>query len=111
MLVLKSQNKTTTTHKKLVIWVHQTLVMIKHILILTSIGSFAFGQNVFTNTADKAKIELAKQKMYGGKYVEAANSFEEIAKTSPNDANVYYYMGNCNFMLNKMDKEIGRASC
>jgi Tol biopolymer transport system component len=78
--------------------------MIKHILILTTIGTFAFGQNVFTNTADKAKIELAKQKMYGGKYLEAANSFEEITKTSPNDANVYYYMGNCNYMLNKVDK-------
>ncbi len=78
--------------------------MFKHILILSSICTFAFGQNVFTNTADKAKIELAKQKMYGGQYLAAVNSLEEITKTSPNDANVYYYMANCNHMLNKIDK-------
>ena len=77
--------------------------MIKHILILTCIGTFAFAQktNMFTNTADKAKIQLAKQKMYGGQYLAAVNSFEEITKTSPNDANVYYYIGNCYYMLGK----------
>ena len=78
--------------------------MLKHILILASISTSVFGQNVFTNTADKAKIELAKQKMYAGQYLSAVNSLEEISKTSPNDANLYYYMGNCNFMLSKYDK-------
>ncbi|MDZ4664126.1 MAG: carboxypeptidase regulatory-like domain-containing protein [Bacteroidota bacterium] len=78
--------------------------MLKHIFILASISTSVFGQNVFTNTADKAKIELAKQKMYAGQYLRAVNSLEEISKTSPNDANLFYYMGNCNYMLSKYDK-------
>lgn len=77
--------------------------MLKKILPLVLISSFAFGQNVFTNAADKAKIELAKQKIYAQQYLGAINSFKEISKTSPNDANVYYYMGYSYFMLNQLD--------
>jgi len=59
--------------------------------------------NVFSNTTDKAKIELAKQKMYAGQYISALNSFKELTKTSPNDANVYYYLGYCHLMLGQGD--------
>lgn len=79
--------------------------MIKKIATLVLLCSFAFAQktNVFTNTADKAKIELAKQKIYAGQYVGAINSFKEIIKTTANDANVYYHMGYCYFMLGQLD--------
>ncbi len=73
------------------------------IFILLSAFSFAQKNNVFTNTADKAKIELAKQKIYAGQFMGAINSLKEIAKTSPNDANVFYYMGYSYFMLNQTD--------
>ncbi len=73
------------------------------IFILLSAFSFAQKNNVFTNTADKAKIELAKQKIYAGQFMGAINSLKEVAKTSPNDANVFYYMGYSYFMLNQTD--------
>jgi Tol biopolymer transport system component len=76
--------------------------MIKKITFLVLINTYLFGQNVFTSTADKAKIEIAKQKIYGGQYLGAINSFKDIAKTSPNDANVYYYLGYSYFMLNQL---------
>ncbi len=74
------------------------------LFILISTISLAQKGNMFTNTADKAKIELAKQKVYAGQFVAAYNSFKEISKTSPNDPNVFYYMGYCSFMLGKIDK-------
>lgn len=79
--------------------------MIKKIATLVLFSSFVFAQktNVFTNTADKAKIELAKQKIYAGQYGAAINTLKEVAKTSADDANVYYYMGYSYFMLNQTD--------
>ena len=79
--------------------------MVTRISFLLLLSSVMFGQksNVFTNTADKAKIELAKQKIYAGQYLGAINSLKEISKTSPNDANVFYYMGYSFFMLNQLD--------
>ena len=72
-------------------------------LVLTGYAIAQKG-NVFSNTADKAKIELAKQKIFSGQYLSAINSLQDISKSSPNDPNVYYYMGYSYFMLGQNDK-------
>lgn len=79
--------------------------MTARILLLLFVSSMMFGQknNLFTNTADKAKVELAKQKIYAGQYLGAINSLKEISKTSPNDANVFYYIGYSYFMINQLN--------
>ncbi|MCB0410795.1 MAG: tetratricopeptide repeat protein, partial [Flavobacteriales bacterium] len=78
------------------------LGMMRYLLLLI-IPVFGLAQkgNVFSNTADKAKIELAKQKMYSGQYLSAINSLKEIAKSSPNDPNVHHYIGASYFALNR----------
>jgi len=60
--------------------------------------------NIFTNTADAAKLVIAKQKMLAGDYVAALNSFREIVKNSPNDATLRYYVAFCYFNLKQYDK-------
>jgi Tol biopolymer transport system component len=80
--------------------------MLKLCVALSIMTSIAFGQkgNVFSNSADKAKIEIAKQKIFGGQYLSAIKSLQDLAKSSPNDANVYYYLGYSYFMLSQNDK-------
>lgn len=48
---------------------------------------------------DKAKIILAKQKLYAGRYNEALASFKEILINNPTDGNLLYYIGLCHYNL------------
>jgi hypothetical protein len=77
----------------------------KHILLFSTlfISLAAFSQkdksgNIFTNAGDAAKTVVAKQKLYGGDYVGALNSFREVEKNSPSDAVIKYYVGYCYFI-------------
>jgi Tol biopolymer transport system component/Tfp pilus assembly protein PilF len=83
------------------------LIMLRRLtlgLILLSFLGIAQKSNVFTNTADVAKMVVAKQKLYGGKVVQALNDFREIEKSNPNDASVLHYIGFCYFSLKQFDK-------
>jgi hypothetical protein len=76
--------------------------------LLLFVSFFGFSQkdkkgNVFLNTADAAKMIIAKQKLYGGNINGALTSFREIEKNSPKDASVLYYIALCNFNLKQYD--------
>lgn len=60
--------------------------------------------NVFTDASLAANMLIAKQKMLGGQYVSALNSFREIEKNHPDNASVLYYVGECYFVLKQLDK-------
>lgn len=64
--------------------------------------------NAVTDAGDAAvmvaKMAIAKQKLYSGDLVSALNSFREIEKDNPENANVLYYVGYCYFNLKQYDK-------
>lgn len=79
------------------------------LVILFFSSLFSFSQkdkkgNVFSDAGFTAKMLVAKQKMLGGKYVGALNSFRELEQTHPNDAGLLYYIGECYFILKQIDK-------
>ena len=47
----------------------------------------------------KAKVELAKQKMYGGQLKVALNMFKEVLVESPKNSMVLYYAADCSYKL------------
>jgi hypothetical protein len=55
------------------------------------------------DAADQLKMVLAKQKLYAAQYVGALNLFKEVLQKNPDDADVLYYVGYCNFELKKFD--------
>lgn len=55
---------------------------------------------------DKAKIELGKQKLYGGRYKSALGIFKEILNTNQNDGTVLYYVAECHYKLGEFDKAL-----
>ncbi len=54
---------------------------------------------IFKDAGDAAKMILAKQKLYGGQFASALNTYREVEKNIPNDATVLYYIGYCHFAL------------
>src|SRR5688500_1175497 len=82
--------------------------MTKLTYVLLFLSFFGFAQkedkdNVITNTADAAKIALAKQKLYAEEYVSALNAFREVEKDNQNDATVKYYVGLCYYHLKQYE--------
>lgn len=59
---------------------------------------------IFKDAGDAAKMIVAKQKLYGGQFVSALNTYREVEKNSPNDATVLYYIGYCHFALKDFSK-------
>ncbi|MBS1634275.1 MAG: PD40 domain-containing protein [Bacteroidetes bacterium] len=55
------------------------------------------------DAGDQVKMVLAKQKLYAGQYIGALNVYKEILAKNPDDAAVLYYIGLCNYKLNKLD--------
>ncbi len=60
--------------------------------------------NVFTDAGDAAKMVVAKQKMYGGDFVSALNTYREVEKNNPKDPSVLHYIGFCYYNLKQIDK-------
>lgn len=58
------------------------------------------------NIKNKAKAELAKQKMYGGQYREAVAMFNEILKDHPGNGNILYYAGDCYNKIGEHEKAL-----
>lgn len=56
------------------------------------------------NIKNKAKAELAKQKLYGGQYQSALAMFNEILVEHPGNGNILYYAADCHFKLGHRDK-------
>ncbi|HXB39377.1 MAG TPA: tetratricopeptide repeat protein, partial [Bacteroidia bacterium] len=55
---------------------------------------------------NKAKAEVAKQKMYGGQYKAALVMFEEILKEHPGNGGMLYYAADCSYKLGDKDKAL-----
>src|SRR5688572_17035341 len=60
--------------------------------------------NVLTDANDAAKLVLAKQKLLGGQYISALNLYREVLSRNPNDALTKYYVGLCQFHLQKYEE-------
>ncbi len=76
------------------------------LLLLTFCGLILNAQqerksNVITDAGDAAKLLVAKQKLLGGEYISALNMYREVAIRNPKDASVKYYVGLCQFNLDK----------
>ncbi|HWY36331.1 MAG TPA: tetratricopeptide repeat protein, partial [Nitrosopumilaceae archaeon] len=91
--------------------------MIKKLFIIGSI-LFSISDSVGSNLSvtnslpydlgpkDKVKIELAKQKLYGGQYKSALNIFKEVLNTNPTDGITLYYTAECHYKLGEFDKAL-----
>lgn len=53
---------------------------------------------------DKVKVELGKQKLYGGQYKAALNLFNEVLKDNAADGVVLYYSAECYYRLGDFEK-------
>ena len=63
----------------------------------------------------KAKLELAKQKMYGGKMIQALVMFKEIVAENPKSGTALYFAADCSYKLGQTDEALkfllsGKAS-
>ena len=77
----------------------------KSILIFFLLFSaFSFADDGL-DAKEKIKLELAKQKLFGGKYKEALKEFNALLNAHPNDGTVLYYVGLTYYRL----KEYGQA--
>jgi len=72
----------------------------KKIIIFLSFTALAV-KGFSIDVGDQARMVIAKQKLYGGQYNEALDIYNDVLKKNPNDATVLYYVGYCNFKLNK----------
>jgi tetratricopeptide (TPR) repeat protein len=72
--------------------------------IITAFCFFALFNSIKAiDAADQLKMVLAKQKLYAGQYIGALTIFKEVLQKNPDDADVLYYVGYCNFELKKFD--------
>ncbi len=55
---------------------------------------------------DKVKVELGKQKLYGGKYRSALNLFKEVLNENPTDGTSLYYCAECFYKLGEYEKAL-----
>lgn len=82
----------------------------KKILLLICVGFIASASFAFTvgddelSIKNKAKAELAKQKLYGGQYKAALAMFNEILLESGSNGAILYYAADCNYKLGDLDK-------
>ncbi len=51
----------------------------------------------------KAKLELAKQKMYSGKMIQALTVFKELVYENPKNGTALYFAGDCAYKLGQVD--------
>jgi carboxypeptidase family protein/WD40 repeat protein len=85
--------------------------MKKLIFALFIVSTFSIS-NVYSSVGDtttglslkaKAKLELAKQKMYSGKMIQALTAFKEIVYENPKNGTALYFAGDCSYKLGQMD--------
>jgi Tol biopolymer transport system component len=79
------------------------LLLICVSLIASASFAFKIGDDELS-IKNKAKAELAKQKMFGGQYKAALAMFTEILSESGNNAPVLYYSADCNYRLGELEK-------
>ncbi len=82
-------------------------ILLLTLILISTYSSFSQKEkkgNVFTDAGLTAKMVVAKQKLLGGQYVSALNSFREIEKNHPDNASVLHYVGQCYFVLKQNDK-------
>lgn len=69
--------------------------------------SFAFNPgDDELNIKNKAKAELAKQKLYGGEYRAALAMFNEILVDHPGNGSILYYAADCHAKLGDREKAV-----
>lgn len=91
-------------------------------LFLTGIFSLTYAHSIIPggdstglSLKAKAKLELAKQKMYGGKMIQALVMFKEIVNENPKSGTALYFAADCSYKLGQVDDafkflEAGKAS-
>lgn len=57
--------------------------------------------NVISGAGDAAKLVVAKQRLLAGEYISALTLYREVLSRNPNDASTKYYVGLCQYNLQK----------
>jgi len=71
---------------------------------ITTVCFFALLSNVHAlDAGDQVKMVMAKQKLYAGQYIGALNIYKEVLQKNPDDSDVLYYVGLCQFELKNMN--------
>lgn len=82
----------------------------KKVLLFICVSCLALSASAFNPGDDelsiknKAKAELAKQKMYGGSYKAALAMFNEILLEHAGNGPVLYYAADCNYKMGEIDR-------
>ena len=76
------------------------------IIFLLIINLPVLFSNPDLGATDKAKVELAKQKLYAGRFNSALSLFKEVYTDNPDDGVAIYYLAETYFKLNKVDTAI-----
>jgi Tol biopolymer transport system component len=81
------------------------------VLFLASVFSASYAGSLLEDDEQlsvkaKAKVELAKQKMYGGKVREALVMFKEVLTESPKNGTVLYLAADCSYKLGEVDDAV-----
>src|ERR1700751_2920581 len=81
------------------------------VLFLATAFSASYAKPLFEDDEQlsvkaKAKVELAKQKMYSGKTREALVMFKEILIESPKNGTVLYLAADCSYKLGEVDNAV-----
>jgi hypothetical protein len=66
--------------------------------------NFNFGYADEPDAKEKLKIELGKQKLYGGQYKAALKIFQEVLANHPENGNVLFYVGLTFYQLKEFDQ-------
>ena len=69
-------------------------------------GGILVGDTTGLSLKSKAKLELAKQKMYGGKMIQALVMFKEIVNENPKSGAALYYAADCSYKLGQIDDAV-----
>ena len=72
----------------------------KNIITILCLFGILFNLNALDAT-DQLKMALAKQKLYAGQYIGALTIYQELSQKNPEDAQILYYVGYCQFQLKK----------
>ncbi|MEK6615911.1 MAG: tetratricopeptide repeat protein [Bacteroidota bacterium] len=75
---------------------------------LTSYITFSQSNNgnVFTKGTDEYKMFMARQNFFGGDYRSALKTYKEVLKNRPNDGAVYFYIGECYYMMKEYESAL-----
>lgn len=69
------------------------------VLVMFSICTVSAQKAAIQKSEDMIKMFNAEQRFYAGDYQAALNTYNDVLKSKPNDANVIYHIAECHFKL------------